>query len=135
MSAASEPFLTRLGATLAGLKDARVLQPFIWFSNTCLYEPMRKVIFYNAATEKFADEHPTITALSILLVIYILVLLLAHLTHMIFLKVHGPSRWHLAAEDLRASRQPAPKRRASRKESAPKEPAARGGRRKSKKDQ
>eukprot|EP01054_Gregarina_sp_Poly1_P008904 Gregarina_sp_Poly_1__8903@NODE_538_length_7624_cov_89_908694_g425_i0_p7_GENE_NODE_538_length_7624_cov_89_908694_g425_i0NODE_538_length_7624_cov_89_908694_g425_i0_p7_ORF_typecomplete_len145_score18_62GAPT/PF11770_8/0_0077Cadherin_C_2/PF16492_5/0_022DUF4834/PF16118_5/0_048Shisa/PF13908_6/0_065_NODE_538_length_7624_cov_89_908694_g425_i056736107 len=144
MSTAS-PFAKKLGELLAGVRHSRFFKPFIFFSNKCLYEPMQKIIFYNEATEKFASEHPTLVALSILFVIYVLVLLMAHCCHVLFLKIHGPSRWHLASRDLEQSareRQAAPKRRASAKRKASVEsqdskeiPKGTASRRKSKKDQ
>lgn len=124
MSTNIEPFVKRLAATLGSLRDSRIVQPFFWFSDKCLYQPVHRIIFYNSATEKFADEHPTLTAFGILLVVYALVLLLAHLLHKLFLKIHGPSRWHLAAQDIRQSRSrqaAAPKRRATSKKEANKD--------------
>eukprot|EP01053_Blabericola_migrator_P000601 Blabericola_migrator_1__600@NODE_1147_length_5278_cov_121_056227_g781_i0_p3_GENE_NODE_1147_length_5278_cov_121_056227_g781_i0NODE_1147_length_5278_cov_121_056227_g781_i0_p3_ORF_typecomplete_len148_score26_01FAM176/PF14851_6/0_029Protocadherin/PF08374_11/0_12_NODE_1147_length_5278_cov_121_056227_g781_i038434286 len=89
------------------LEDSKLQHAMEWVSNLItrgLYDPVRGAVYYNDATKSFAAKYPSVTALIIVGVISLICLGIFHALHMLFLRIHGPSRFHLASEDLARSK-------------------------------
>eukprot|EP01056_Protomagalhaensia_sp_Gyna25_P002997 Protomagalhaensia_sp_Gyna_25__2996@NODE_2769_length_897_cov_261_473193_g2311_i0_p1_GENE_NODE_2769_length_897_cov_261_473193_g2311_i0NODE_2769_length_897_cov_261_473193_g2311_i0_p1_ORF_typecomplete_len152_score21_88FAM176/PF14851_6/0_0016NEMP/PF10225_9/0_024RNA_pol_Rpc4/PF05132_14/0_035DUF4834/PF16118_5/0_084CBP_BcsG/PF11658_8/0_21OAD_gamma/PF04277_13/3_6Glycoprotein_G/PF00802_19/3_1e02Glycoprotein_G/PF00802_19/10Stm1_N/PF09598_10/13_NODE_2769_length_897_cov_261_473193_g2311_i0178633 len=113
----SGPFIKRVSAEINRL-GGTLTAPATRFVRHFIHDPLYKLVYYNESVEKFAAAHPGLFALGIVFSVSLMLVALVHLMHLLILRVWGPSRWHLASEDMKRGRKTQPKKRPSSKESA-----------------